>query len=248
MKNGYIVHGSIVDVTAEQIVVAWPRGRVIIPRRFIQGVTLDAGEEQKIQEQHAPAPATKTSYETRLEAELELPPDPSSFLAVKRPVDGRPAGDQGSPRPLAPAIELGERQELAPTITGSLPLGWSLRREGDAWIVESAPEGETALRARVAGTAFARELNRAAQIALAKEAAENAFDAWDLLDEGYREIGLRQGYELVGRGEEGGTAFSVRQILAWVGSRVWLMSCAWPAEGDAGRAIEWFLQTVEFSQ
>jgi hypothetical protein len=50
MKNGYIIHGPVVERNDEAVVLGWDNGKVTIHRRFIESVVLDPGEEQKIKE------------------------------------------------------------------------------------------------------------------------------------------------------------------------------------------------------
>jgi hypothetical protein len=247
MKNGYIVQGPVADQTSEGVVVEWPNGRVIIPRRFIDNVVLDAAEKKKIEEKHAKKAAVVTPDEEVLEMDLGLPPDPHELFTEKR-LSGSDTQVHKQPAPVVlPTVELGERQEIMPGLSGSLPVGWALDREQGAWIAEAPGVGESGGRARIAGMVFSETLGRRTQITLAKEEAERIFGSWEIVEEGRRELAFQEAYEIFGRGEHNGTELRVRQILAWTGDVVWLFSCAWPAEGDNARVIESCLQTLEFS-
>ncbi len=248
MKNGYIVQGPVADRTPEQVVVEWPNGRVIIPRRFIDTVKLDAEDKKKIEERHARTNEAAAQNEDILETNVELPPDPHEFFTDKR-VSGSETHVQEQPAPVVlPTVELGERQEIMTALTGSLPVGWTLRREQDAWVAEG-PEGEeSGGRARIAGMVFSEALGRRTQIALAREEAGRIFANWDVVEEGRRELGFHEAYEIYGRGEHNGTELRIRQILAWPGDVVWLFSCTWPAEGDNARVMESCLQTLDFGE
>jgi hypothetical protein len=247
MKNGYIVQGPIADNTPEHVVVEWPKGRVVIPRRFVLNVVLDATEERKIQERHVERPAETASFEGTLDLELYLPPDPAELMPGRRP-SGTDTGGRETPAPVVlPSVELVERQELSPTLSGSLPLGWTLHRERDAWVAEGPAHPGSGRKPRIAGTVLARDVNRRAQIALALEETQKTFGNWQTVEEGYREVGMREGYEIAGHGEHDGVEVQARQLVAWVGDRAWLISCVWPSESDAARQIEWCLQTFEFA-
>ena len=79
-----------------------------------------------------------------------------------------------------------------------------------------------------------------------REEARESFRNWQIIEEGFREIGFHEGYEIYGRGEHGGQEFQVRQIVVWTTEGAWLVSCVWPSKSDAAAPIEWFLQTLSF--
>jgi hypothetical protein len=53
MKNGYIIHGPVMERSDEEVVLAWDNGKVRIHRRFIESLVFDPGEEQRLKELEA---------------------------------------------------------------------------------------------------------------------------------------------------------------------------------------------------
>jgi hypothetical protein len=250
MKNGYIVQGPIADRTAEGVVVEWPNGRVSIPRRFIESVVLEPIEEQKIEQKRALEAQRENAVEQGIVEVVpsSLPADPQGLFPSNR-VTGPDTTVTEIPAPaMLPTVELGERHEISTGLTGALPVGWTLRRHESAWIAEGPTQGNAKFRSRIAGTRFTGDVSRRNQLALAKEEAAELFDDWQVIEEGRREVGFQEGYEVWGKAVEGEQELHVRQILAWHGDAVWLFSCVWPAESEGARVVEWCLQTFEFAE
>ena len=250
MKNGYILQGPITEKTPEGVVVEWPNGKVIIPRRFIESVALEPQEERRLKEKKAAAERNKAQQEEDdlLEVDYFLESNPEDLFPSKRLSGSESSVTRVKKRAVLPTVELGERREIFPGVTASLPQGWKLRREGDAWVVEGPPAAKSGHRARIAGTRLDSGLSRRSEITLAQQEAARDFEGWQVIEEGRREIGFHEGYEIYGRGNVDGTEYHVRRIIAWVGSKVWLFSCTWTSDADAAREIEWCLQTVEFTE
>ena len=247
MKNGYIVQGPVVEHTTQEVVVEWPNGRVTIQSRFVEHVVLDPGEEKRLREKEAPAAAEVTSHAEELDRDIVLPSNPEDLFSNRKPGSDQVGMEPGAAVTVLPTVELGERQEIMSGLSGSLPQGWSLRLEGDSWVAEGPGDSSASgLRCRIAGGYFKKQMGRRSQLRLAKEEAQASFLNWQVIEEGYREISFREGYEIYGCGEHEGRKFQVRQIVVWVTDGVWLVSCVWPAKSDAAAAVEWFLQTLSF--
>ncbi len=247
MKNGYILQGPVAEKTPEHVVLEWPNGRVIIPRRFIQAVVLEPKEEQQLRAKERLRAQVKAqpSEEELLEVNVYLPPNPEDLLPGRKEIRRTTAE---KPRMTLPSVDMGERRELASGLFGSLPQGWTLVKAGGAaWVVEGPAAAGSQGRPRIAGIRLDSNLSQRRQIALAHTKARGFFKNWQVVDEGWRELGMHRAYELRGRGTAEGVQWSVRNIVAWVNGDVWLISCVRPAERqDARRPFEWFLQSLEF--
>jgi len=78
MKNGYIIQGPIVERDEAAITMGWPNGKVTIQRRFIDSVTFEQEEEQRLQEDAAHR-AEKAAREETDEDAFELMTDPDEL-------------------------------------------------------------------------------------------------------------------------------------------------------------------------
>ena len=246
MKNGYLVQGPVTELTPELVVISWPYGEVTIHRRFYESVQLTPEEEKQLEERRKQASAPSVPEDVP-ELNITLGDPMELFSGAKQSPGTDVPVPQDPTVEVLPIVELGERQELFPSLRGSLPQGWILRMEDGVWVAEGPPDERTGNRPRIAGTVVDGRLSRRVQIALAKEEVERSFSGWRVVDEGLREVGLHEGYEICGRGEHGGVEFHVRQILAWVGDGAWIFSCAWQGESEVARVIEWCVQTFEFT-
>ncbi len=258
MKNGYIIHGSIKEVVEDPatnqlvaVVIGWENGRVKLLSRFIENVVFDAGEKENLEAQAKEDAMADDGSEDLVERDILLPPLPVDPMAIFRE-QRQPSLAPGSTAPSelpgggASAVALGERRKIFRGLYASLPQGWTLSTMPDAWVIEG-PRGEASgAMARMAGTMFTRELTRRAQTTAAADQIKKAFSDWTLLDEGPREMGLQEAYEIVSRGAHGGVTYQVRQILAWVGKVTCMVNCVWTEESGAAAQIESCLQSFEF--
>ncbi|HAK97520.1 MAG TPA: hypothetical protein DCM87_21650 [Planctomycetes bacterium] len=258
MKNGYIIHGPVKEVVEDPatnqlvaVVIGWEHGKVTLLSRFIENVVFEAGELESLKARARESAAAEEGEDAVVEREILLPPLPVDAMAIFRderrpalvPAPDAPAERLGGG---ASAVALGERRKIFRGLYASLPQGWTLSALPDAWVIEG-PRGDAAgVAARMAGTVFARELGRRAQTTAAVDQIKKAFSEWTLLEEGPRELGLQEAYEIVSRGAHGGATYRIRQILAWVGKATCMVNCVWMEESGAAPQIESCLQSFEF--
>lgn len=259
MKNGYIIQGPIKEVIEgpgggqiRAVVVGWANGNVTLHSRFIESIEFEPGEKERLVVRREGEETVGVQPARVVEREVPLPPplplDPIELLGrTAPPREGLVAarGTLERATTFGP-LELGERLQVFRGLHGSLPQGWRLRAEDKAWVIEGPSDPETGVRPRIVGTIVMRDVGRRAQIAMALEEVKRFLREWVQVEQGYREVGLREGYEIHGRGTFNGVVFNVRQILAWVGKGTWLISCAWTADRDVAAVIEGCLQSFEF--
>ena len=257
MKNGYIIHGAIKEVVEDPatnrlvaVVIAWEHGKVTLLSRFIENIVFDAGEKESLVAKGKEGVAANDGRDAVVEREILLPPLPAEALAIfreeRRPAPARPSETAVERFGGASAVALGERRKIFRGLYASLPQGWTLSALPDAWVIEE-PRGDAGgIAARMAGTIFARELSRRMQTTAAVEQIKAAFSDWTLLEEGPREVGLQEAYEIVSRGVHAGAKYRIRQILAWVGKATCMVNCVWSEDGGAAPQIESCLQSFEF--
>lgn len=76
MKNGYIIQGPVVDRDDDSVVLGWDNGKVRIYQRFIESVSYEAGEENRLDENARARLAEERAVEEILaETEEEEPVD-----------------------------------------------------------------------------------------------------------------------------------------------------------------------------
>lgn len=259
MKNGYIIHGPIREVVEDAktnqlsaVVIGWDNGKVTIQSRFIESVTYDPGELEGM--------AAKAKSEVNAEVKSvdvvqrdiplpTLPVDPMQVFRQEPRPDAKPAvvAKPGETHAAGTsAVALGERRKIFRGLYASMPQGWGFNATADAWVIEGVRDAASGATPRIAGGVFGQELNRRAQMAAAVEQVKKTFSDWTLVEEGPREVGLKEGYEIVSRGVHNGATYQVRQILAWVGKVTYLVSCVWAVESGAAAQIEGCLQSFEF--
>lgn len=155
MKNGYIIQGPIVERNDAQLVLRYASGRVTIHRRFIDSVSYDTDEEQKLQEREAYLAELQRGESTRLEltpAEYEIEDLPSSLEKLMdeffdkgsktpnaTPLDGTPPGSQ-------PWDGVPTEGAAGTTSTPTLPVEVRTVTPADTLILEEQPFVSSALR------------------------------------------------------------------------------------------------------
>ena len=85
MKNGYILHGKIVDRDDYSIVMGWPNGKVTIARRFVESFTLEPSEESALEELEAIRQELQNSDPT---AELTMLSQPVTTTELPSTLEG----------------------------------------------------------------------------------------------------------------------------------------------------------------
>ncbi len=258
MKNGYIIHGSIKEVVEDPktnqlsaVVIGWENGKVTLMARFIESVVYDPGEKESLAESAKAAATSESTPGEVVERNIPLPTLPVDPLQVLRqeprpeakPVVETPARTEG---PGAGAVALGERRKIFRGLYASMPQGWTVSTTADAWVIEGTRDAASGTTPRIAGAVFGQELNRRAQMAAAVEQVKKTFSNWSLVEEGPREVGLKEGHEITSRGVHDGATYQIRQILAWVGKFTYLVNCVWAADSGVAPQIEGCLQSFEF--
>lgn len=258
----------------EIVVVSYGNGEVQIHSRFIETWILDKTEEARINrkrvlQKNGAAAKGSPSDNVMAVKELELPgfdafdlkngisAAPNGGILPNQPGDGvNPGGKPDGMEAFNPFevvereyVALGENQELGNGLYGSLPVGWHLEKNEDgAWVMEGPAANDGQVVPRIAGIVFDRKMSRDTQLALAREEVRKVFANFQVLDEGYCELGVKKGFEIFGRGEYQQKPCHVRQLLVWHQNLTWMFNCVWGAEKDSEAQIEASMQSLEFTQ
>lgn len=102
MKNGYIIQGPIVKQSDQAVILGWNNGEVTIHRRFIESVTYEPGEEERLraaEEARAEELAATSSFVEEVaifDQEEDLPADVDVFLKLYGGTEQGSQADGGS--------------------------------------------------------------------------------------------------------------------------------------------------------
>lgn len=271
LKNGYIIQGPLVDKSDEAVVLGWDNGSVTIYQRFIESVTYDPGEEDKLKElarqreEEGFAAAAAMSEDSPAVEPDDLPDNVDVLLKAfapehtvpppTTPTDGSDdSGTDGTPTVgvvAQPSAQLGERISS----TG----GFSLRPPQE-WIVKES-EGifEAVGPAREDGSRPSLNMVRMEAgdlpfedcIKILHAQQNEVLSDLETSTAGDRTLGIGiTGHEVAGTGVLEGREMAFRQVLIPVENELWLFSGFSPdgSESESFQLVEESLKTLEFEQ